>query len=227
MLKLVALSGAYGAGGSRVGRDLAQRLRVPFLDRAIPAAVAEALSVPLEEVVEYDGRISRGWPERILSGFLGQDTGAPTWLASETMPSEEFQSATEEVLIAQARTGEGVILGRAAVVVLQGHTEALRVRLDGPVKRRVRQAMELEGIDEETAKQRLTQTDKAHAAYTGHFYGADIRDPCLYDLVLDSTAIALDACVELIAHAASIVRRPDPTRVARRFAAPDEPSGAS
>lgn len=202
MITLVAISAAYGAGGSRVGRDLAERLGVPFLDRAIPAAVAAALDVPLEEAAEHDGRVSRGWPERMLSGFLGQDTGAPTWLSSDTVASEDFHRATERVLCEQARTGGGVILGRAASIVLRGRPDVLRVRLDGPRELRIRQATSVEGIDEATAKRQLRQTDKAHAAYVGHFYGLDIEDPTLYDIVLDSTAIALGACVELLAHTA-------------------------
>ncbi|MHB1538747.1 MAG: cytidylate kinase-like family protein [Solirubrobacteraceae bacterium] len=220
MIELVAISAAYGAGGSRIGRDLADRLGVPFLDRAIPAAVAEALAVPLEEAVEHDGRISRGWPERILSGFLGQDTGAPAWLAEDTMPSDEFRRATEEVLCAQARTGRGVLLGRAGAVLLRERTDVLRVRLDGPRELRVRQGSELEGIDEHTARRRLEQTDKAHAAYVGHFYGADICDPTLYDIALDSTAISLRCCVDLIAHAVSLPLRGATARGASGLAGP-------
>lgn len=201
MITLIALSGAYGAGGSRIGRGLAERLGVPFLDRAIPTAVAAELDVSLEEVAQYDGRISRGWPERVLSGFLG--AAAPTWVPTETIPSEEFKTATEGVLCKQAQTGRGVILGRAGAVVLRDRPDALRVRLDGPPARRARQAMTLDGIDEETAKRRLAQNDKAHAAYVGHFYDADIRDSSLYDIVLDSTAISLNACIELLVHAAS------------------------
>ena len=39
-------------------------------------------------------------------------------------------------------------------------------------------------------------------AYVRHFYGAEPDDPRLYHLVVDSTALGLDACVELIALAA-------------------------
>jgi cytidylate kinase len=38
------------------------------------------------------------------------------------------------------------------------------------------------------------------------FYGADIQDPSLYDLVLDSTALGLDACVELLVFAVKSFR---------------------
>jgi cytidylate kinase len=65
----------------------------------------------------------------------------------------------------------------------------------------VRQAIWLEGIDEETARRRLRQQDRTHAAYARHFYGVDIDDPGLYHVALDSTAIALERCVELLEQA--------------------------
>jgi cytidylate kinase len=199
---LVALSAAYGAGGSRVGPALAERLGVPFVDRAIPTAVAEHLSVPLDEAVAHDEQTAPSWLERILGGFLGSDTGAPTPLPAQAMSGEDFRRATEEILCSQARTGKGVILGRGGAVVLRDDPRALRVRLDGPVERRVRQAMRVQNVDEETARERLRRLDRAHTAYLRQFYGVDINDPSLYHLQIDSTAMPLDACVELIAQAA-------------------------
>jgi len=43
--KLIALSASYGAGGNAIGPALAERLGVPFLDRAIPIRVAARLRV--------------------------------------------------------------------------------------------------------------------------------------------------------------------------------------
>ncbi len=40
-MTVVALSAAYGAGGSQIGPALADRLGVPFVDRAIPLEEAE------------------------------------------------------------------------------------------------------------------------------------------------------------------------------------------
>jgi cytidylate kinase len=48
----------------------------------------------------------------------------------------------------------------------------------------------------------MRETDRARHAYVRHFHHADARDPDLYHLVIDSTAVDLDACVELIALAA-------------------------
>jgi cytidylate kinase len=207
---LVVLSASYGAGGSEVGPALAERLGVPFLDRAIPVAVAEELDVSVDDAAAHDEERSESFLDRLLRGFIGTDVGAATPVPAELFTSEDFRQATEGVLLRQAATGKGVILGRAAAIVLRGQPGVLRVRLDGPPDRRVRQAMSLGGIDEETASRALQRLDRAHADYAYRFYGADIRSASLYHLVIDSTALALDACVEVIALAARSVSRGQP-----------------
>jgi len=97
--------------------------------------------------------------------------------------------------------GGGVILGRAAAVVL-GKDRGYHVRLDGPPARRVAQGAAIEGISEEQARERLRAADKARTAYVRRLYRADPTDASLYHLVIDSTAIPLDTVTELILAAA-------------------------
>ncbi|HLH15314.1 MAG TPA: cytidylate kinase-like family protein [Solirubrobacteraceae bacterium] len=206
-MTLVALSGAYGAGGSHVGPALAERLGVPFLDRAIPAAVAEALNVPLDDAAAHDEQARTSWLERLLAGFVGQDVGAPVALPAQSASPEDFRRATEDVLRAQIATGDGVLLGRGSAILLREDPCALRVRLDGPPEQRVRQAMRLQHVDEDTARRRMRSQDRTHLAYAKHFYGVDLCDPRLYHVVLDSTAIDLEACVEMLLAAVHSLRR--------------------
>ena len=48
----------------------------------------------------------------------------------------------------------------------------------------------------------LDETDRARVAYVKHFYNRDPHDSRLYHLVLDSTALPVEVCVDLIATAA-------------------------
>ena len=202
-MSLVTLSASYGAGGSRIGPELAAVLGVPFVDRAIPAAVAERLAVPLDDALARDE--SQGSRlDRLLRDFApavqvyaGGGAMIPT-----AFEEQGYREATEHVIREHAARGEGVLLGRAAAVVLLDDPRVLRVRLDGPVEARLAHAMAAEGIDRKTAKRRMKQTDGARDAYMQHFYRRDSHDPALYHLMLDSTAFTIDACVELIAMAA-------------------------
>jgi len=110
-----------------------------------------------------------------------------------------------------AAAGGGVILGRAAAVVL-GKDRGFHVRLDGPDERRVVQGAAIEGISEEQARERLCAADKARTAYVRRLYRRDPADASLYHLVVDSTAMPLDTVIELILTAARAHEAPVPER---------------
>jgi cytidylate kinase len=202
-MTVVTLSAAYGAGGSQVGPEVAERLGVDFVDRAIPTGVAERLAVPLREAVERDETIG-GWFTRALLSFgqVGPVLAGSAPPAGAMIGEDAFCQATEQVLRERA-AGEGaVILGRAGAIVLRDHPTALHVRLTGPRDARIEQGMLIEGVDRATAERHADETDRARETYVRHFYRCDARDAKHYHLVIDSTAIPLGACVDLVVEAA-------------------------
>jgi cytidylate kinase len=201
-MTVVTLSAPYGAGGSDVGPEVAERLGVEFVDRAIPTGVAARLAVPLREAVARDEAIG-GWFTRALLSFgqVGPVLAGAAPPAGAMLNPDAFCQATEQVLRERAEEG-AVILGRAGAVVLRDHPSALHVRLTGPRDALIEQGMLLEGVDRATAERHADETDRARETYVRHFYRVDARDPKLYHLLIDSTAIPLSACVDIIVVAA-------------------------
>jgi cytidylate kinase len=71
--------------------------------------------------------------------------------------------------------------------------------------------MRLAGIDRDRAAEAMRRLDRIHAEWTRHFYGVELTNPSLYHLMLDSTALPLDTCVELIVIARhALARDPAP-----------------
>ena len=196
MTSVVTISASYGSGGSWIGPQVAERLGWRFIDRAIPVQVAERLDVPVEHAHVHDEAAAPRFTR--LLARLPNTSGVV--LPEATSP--DFCRETERVLTEAADAGEVVVLGRAAAIVLRDRTDAFHVRLDGPPEPRVLQGMRVEDVDEEEARRRQRTSDRARLDYVKHFYRADARDPRHYHLVLDSTAVPLETCVDLIVTAA-------------------------
>jgi cytidylate kinase len=194
--QVVTISASYGAGGSWVGPEVAERLGWRFVDRAIPVQVAERLAVPVQHAEVHDEAAAPRFTRLLarLPNTSGVVVPEPT--------TEAFCRATESLLVQAADAGDVVVLGRAGALVLRDRPGALHVRLDGPPEARVIQAMRVEDIDEDEARRRQRNSDRARVDYVKHFYRADPRDPRYYHLLLNSTALPLETCVELIVTAA-------------------------
>jgi cytidylate kinase len=199
-MTLVTISASYGAGGSRIAPALAERLGVPFLGRPPAPDVVDTG----EEARACDESGGTG-PGHLLSRIasLAVAWGTPAGMTlEELLPDQALRLEIEREIHDLAEAGAGVVLGRGAAVILHDDERALHVLLDGPVEARVRQAMEIEGVDRQTAERRRSRVDRFRRSYIETLYGVDLREPGVCHLVLDSTALPLGDCVELIAAAA-------------------------
>jgi cytidylate kinase len=254
--RVVAISATYGAGGTRVGPLLAERLGLPFLSRlVIPGVASESggagasgggagatgsaavvgagggsggtdraggagatgevggagaagsgapvpeVAGPASEALAPDEQ-PEGLLRRVVQALAKMPAliGTTMPMPAETLSDERrLRMQIEEETCRAAMTTGAVILGRGAVALMRDDPRVFRVRLDGPLDRRIAQAMILEGIDEPTARARQAATDRARALYVQHAYGRDPSDSSLYHAILDSTALPPDTCAEVIA----------------------------
>ena len=205
----VTLAALYGAGGSVIGRRVAERLGVPLLDREIPAAVAERTGVP-EDAVEEADEAPRSLSDRLIGrlAHAGTVSGGEGSARDVGLQERRLRGYVEEFMARACQDG-GVVIGRGGMVVLRSIPWALHVYLKGSPEARIEQAVRLEGIDRQTAEQRRRAEDRARIGYVSRAYGVDGEDPRLYHLSLDSTALDLETCVELIVAASRArIQRP-------------------
>ena len=91
---LVTISASYGAGGSRIGPALAQRLGVDFLDRAIPTRVADRLAVPLDDALAHDEALGDAIG-RLASSFALLPELAGAMAQAGILAGEDYRRETE------------------------------------------------------------------------------------------------------------------------------------
>jgi cytidylate kinase len=213
----VTISASFGARGERIGRALAERLGLAFLDRAIPLAVARRLDLSEMSPEDFDERAPSFW-DRFIASFSESEAAMAVigQGAEDVATPEDFRAATEAVLREAADGAGAVILGRAGMVVLRDRDDVLRVRLDGPLEKRIAQAV-ADGIDEKAARQMQREIDAARERYVNYFYKAHQHDARLYHLVLDTTAFSVEVAVDLIERAARAIGERDARPELRRF----------
>jgi cytidylate kinase len=204
-VRVVTISAGYGAGASVVGPSVADRLGLPYLERVLsPSLVRATAGRAGDEDATHEERSAR-LLTRIVDSLaaIPLDLGAGAPQPVEDVSSEEqVRNEMEAGIETLARPPGGVVRGRGGMVVLRSCPSAFHVRLAGPRTARIHQAMRLTQIDEAEATRRCDDTDRARGAYLRRLYDVDADDPALYHLVVDSTALPLEVCSDLIIEAA-------------------------
>jgi cytidylate kinase len=189
---LITLSATYGAGAMVIAPTLAERLGMPLLGPGQGAGTAPGH----DRLSPHEAKLTP--VHRLLASLTHAVPAGPTLSPpSIHRQNEDLRRYVAADIFAFLAAGGGVILGRAAAIVL-GKDRGYHVRLDGPPDRRLAQGAGLEGISREEAQVHMKAADKVRNSFVRRLYRVDPADPSLYHLVIDSTAIPLDRVVELI-----------------------------
>jgi cytidylate kinase len=199
----VTISAGYGTGGSVIARLVAQTLGLPLLDRAISTEIAAKLQVSLAEA--EGASFARSRIDRFLhllaplaGGVLGAGTDAAPPEATPAPDEAELFREQVEAIMREALAAGAVILGRGGAAAFRDRSDILRVRLFGSRRARIAHAVLAQGIE----------VDNARAHYVRRLYNVNIDDPELFDLQLNSTVLAPDTCVDIIATAFGALTAP-------------------
>jgi cytidylate kinase len=198
---ILTISHQYGSGGSRIARDLGQRLQWSVWEKEIVRQIATQYKVSEEYVEAKDERVD-SFIERMV-GLFGMggfesayEVPPPLWLTDA-----QLVRMTRGIVEDVAKDGRAVIVGRAGNFILADHPRALHVFILAPLAVRVGRVMEAEGLARAAAEPRIAGMDKLRADYVRTFYHADWRDPGNYHLVVDSGVWGEGGTTELIAWA--------------------------
>jgi cytidylate kinase len=203
VMPVITISSSFGAGGSVVAAQVAASIGWTMVNRAIPAAVADQLSVSLDVAIANDEEVESRFSRALARAAMQFSGEGGSHLPREIFAGDHaFMKVTETIVRQAADRSNCVIVGRAAAIILGDRVDVLNVRMDGPLKDRIRQGMEALHLTEEAARQKLQKTDRAREAYVRLFYKRNWSEPELYHLIVDSTAIPLDVCARIVIEAA-------------------------
>ena len=196
-MAIVTVSRQYGAGGFRVARALAEALGFHLVDREVVEQAAKRIGLDPDVAKARDERAPALVEEigMALARAGAWTGGPPVYMPASSVDDRALAMATKTMIASLADAGGYVILGRGGQAVLQDHPAACHISLVGDLPDRARRIAEWHGVDHREALARCQRVDADRAGYVRRFYGVDIRDPSLYDCVLNTSRFTLDGAV--------------------------------
>jgi cytidylate kinase len=185
-LRFVSISREAGAGGTEIGQCVGRRLGWEVFDRNLLDRVAERFHLP-RMMLDLVDETHTNWVYDVLG----------SWMDRELVPHEKYVVCLTRVLLAAARRGRAVFVGRGAQFLLP-RPELLAVRIVASPKYRIRQFMEKRGLTEADARREIQETDEGRRQFVEKFFHHDVADPHLYDLVINAEHVGKAGAVEQI-----------------------------
>lgn len=108
---------------------------------------------------------------------------------------------TTDTILQLARMGHVVIVGRGASVITAKLKNAFHVRLIASIEKRIEHMMTLLELNEKEALNHIKKEDENRKKYIKSHFNADIEDPLLYHLVLNTDLLTHSGASNLIAEA--------------------------
>ena len=195
--RIITISRQFVSGGRTIGKKLAEKLGIPCYDQEIIAAVAKESGFSKDYIAEHGDDVNTTWMGNIfhVGGSLSnQDV---MWVAQSNVVRE------------LAAKGPCVIVGRCADYILRDDYKLLKVFVFADVKARAERIVKLYGERTLSPEKRLKNKDRRRSAYYRHYTDLKWGDAANYHVSLDSGALGVDTCVDIIADVYAEVQKHD------------------
>jgi cytidylate kinase len=181
----VTVSQAVGSTGEEVARKLAERLGWPLFDKEILQHMAGDDQVRTRLYEKMDER-DTNWLEHMIRNLLQGE-----------YRKEDYSYRLSEAVLALARQGPAVFLGRGADFVLP-QDRGLRVRLLAPDDFRIATYAQQHQCDIDTARSEIARIEREREDFFRRCFGKLRADPTRFDLMINLGRMSHDEAVEMI-----------------------------
>jgi len=215
----VTISREIGASGTFIALKVAEALGYVCYDQQIINEIAQKMGKNKDQLEDFDqqsyNRIGVFFQEALASIAQGGmvfhpfGIGPLDWDSAEifsTYPRNAFQEKDYYEVLTQvikeiAEKSNVVILGRGGSQILKDRSDTLHVRIVADRNERIQHVMKEQNLDQAKAEEVVSRKDEAAANFIYDFFDADWNDPHHYHMILNTSRIAPEKCIEMIINA--------------------------
>ena len=201
---IITISREIGSGGGSVGRKLAEKLNVKYINKQLIRALQEKFNLT-KSGIEHLRNKKKNW----FTDLFEQAAPAPKatmevggYTFSREFPDavtvKDIYEAEKEILNAIADEGSCVITGRSAFFVLKDRPNKVDIFITASKAARIEQVMAKQNLSKEEAVKLVDTVDEGRDNYVKRHTGLSRYDMRNYDLILDMDYLTEDEAVEKI-----------------------------
>ena len=195
---VVTISREYGCPGYEFAEKLSAILSTKMeIDgkryewRAIGREIVEEAARTIQLPPNLVEAITKSRPKGVFSEFLES-------LSSYQKPCDiEVKKMVANFVMAAARQGHVVIVGRGGSILTSNMTNALHIGLNAPLPWRIKRVMEIKKCDQTTAEGLIELVDRERT-YLRHFLAGESVDTHIFDICFNMEHLTVDMAVELV-----------------------------
>jgi cytidylate kinase len=184
----ITIARRMGSGGAYVGRLLAERLGLKYVDREVLHLVAQTLGVEASALEPNRERVATFW-ERFFGGLsLGAPDAPYTPPPVRACSDKVLFECQTDILRQIAAREDCVIVGWGGAYVIPCHARMVNFFFHAPHSFRVRRVMEIyELADAVQVRRMIEKSDEMRAHYLREMTGKDWACADNYHLCVDTS----------------------------------------
>lgn len=208
-MAVITIRGQLGSGAPEIGKLVAAKLHLDYIDREIIEEVAHRLRWSKESIEKKEMPPGTFWSK--IADALGHSyaptTGYPNaYLPVWEVPLEDssYLIGLESVIKELAATQSIVIQGRGSQFILKDYPGAIHILVIAPFELRLKHLMENMKVNEEVAKKEIEHFDSSHREFTKRYFKAELENPLHYDMVINTKNTSFEIASSIIAEAINL-----------------------
>lgn len=193
---IVTIGRQYGSGGAEVGKKLGAKLGLDVYDKEILRMTSNESGIRESYFHLADERAGKKLLYKIVQSMVPENTNPS--LGNDLVSADNLFRFQSSVIRKLAQEQSCIFIGRCAEHVLEGEENLVRVFIRADMDARIERIRQKGYYEEEDIPKNIKRMDKERREYHRYYTGKDWESIENYDLVLDSTKLGTDGCVECI-----------------------------
>ena len=194
---VINLGRQLGSGGKEIGEKLAKEFGIAFYDKELIKLASDESGLCKEFFEKADERASQS----IIGGLFGTrfpfiSDGAIPY--GSCLSNDSLFKIQSDVIRELAERQSCLFVGRCADSVLESYPNVISVFIRANMPERIKRITERQNISSREAESLIKKRDKDRSLYYNFFTDKKWGRAESYDIVLNSTTLGVDRCVQII-----------------------------